>query len=208
MGALNNSLEKSVGDPKKGAANRPSDVETVQGLLNIQSIQGKRNDRLLPISGYVDDDTQRAILDFQELSGQARSGLIAPDDATFRALSAYRAPNGFGISHRGIDRLKRLEGGYHRYLYDSDGAGNTTIGFGHLVHYGKIDNRTSEEPFRRGITEMRAEQILRDGWAVIPAKLCYAAISATPSVYQAGRWSRRKNEIVVGISATRGGRHH
>ena len=119
MGALNNSLEKSVGDPKKGAANRPSDVETVQGLLNIQSIQGKRNDRLLPISGYVDDDTQRAILDFQELSGQARSGLIAPDDATFRALSAYRAPNGFGISHRGIDRLKRLEGGYHRYLVAS-----------------------------------------------------------------------------------------
>ncbi|AXL51339.1 glycoside hydrolase family 24 [Paraburkholderia caffeinilytica] len=54
-------------------------------------------------------------------------------------------------------------------MYDKDGSksGNATIGYGHLVHLGKISGAVSEKPFRNGITEAQAEVLLRQdvAWA-------------------------------------------
>jgi GH24 family phage-related lysozyme (muramidase) len=51
-------------------------------------------------------------------------------------------------------------------MYDADGDpdGNTTIGFGHLIHHEKIGNTEAnkllEEPFKNGITESQAVDFL------------------------------------------------
>ncbi|MCQ8897683.1 lysozyme [Limnobacter humi] len=44
-------------------------------------------------------------------------------------------------------------------LYDSDGAGHCTIGWGHLVHRGFCDGRENESVFRKGISKSRADQL-------------------------------------------------
>jgi lysozyme len=50
--------------------------------------------------------------------------------------------------------------GDSRVLYDHDGAGNTTIGVGHLVHLGKKDPRNpSEKEFKNGLTDSQVAQL-------------------------------------------------
>ena len=50
--------------------------------------------------------------------------------------------------------------GYSRFLYDHDGAGNTTIGVGHFVHAGKKDpHNSSEEKFKNGLTDSQVESL-------------------------------------------------
>ncbi len=46
------------------------------------------------------------------------------------------------------------------YLYDNDGAGNCTIGYGTLVHLGVCNGQDGEEEFLNGITKERAEELL------------------------------------------------
>lgn len=53
---------------------------------------------------------------------------------------------------------------FRAHLYDNDGAGgggNTTIGFGHLVHTGPISGATSEALFLNGITVAQAHELMR-----------------------------------------------
>ena len=51
-------------------------------------------------------------------------------------------------------------------MYDADGdpSGNATIGYGYLIHHGKIGNTEAnkllEEPFKNGITESKAVDLL------------------------------------------------
>lgn len=63
------------------------------------------------------------------------------------------------------DAIKFLEGWekFSANLYDNDGsgAGNATIGYGHLVHLGKISGSANEKPFQKGMTEAEAEKQLR-----------------------------------------------
>ncbi|CAG9265123.1 Lysozyme [Paraburkholderia unamae] len=67
--------------------------------------------------------------------------------------------------------IKFLEGweAFSATMYDKDGsaAGNATVGYGHLVHLGKISGAASEKPFKSGITEAEAEALLRKdiAWA-------------------------------------------
>lgn len=62
------------------------------------------------------------------------------------------------ISKNGEDFLKNYEA-FSPVLYDNDGSKNTTIGYGHLVHKGKIDNRESEKPFKKGLTKEDADKL-------------------------------------------------
>ena len=49
-------------------------------------------------------------------------------------------------------------------MYDLDGNGkNATIGFGHLIHTGAIDDRTEEKEFKDGITVDKAVKYLAEG---------------------------------------------
>ncbi|MBF6558933.1 MAG: glycoside hydrolase family protein [Candidatus Binataceae bacterium] len=161
MPVPNNYITYSVGDPKKGAANRREEVSVVQGLLNVQIIQHNRSDRLLRITGSVDSDTLKAIIEFQRRLGIAQSGLIEPRDGTFRALLKFSGPRHMRASQGMIDQIKRTEK-LVLHMYDNDGAGNTTIGYGHLVHPHEINADKREKEFKNGITEVRADDIFRE----------------------------------------------
>ncbi|QBR01716.1 lysozyme [Paraburkholderia pallida] len=66
------------------------------------------------------------------------------------------------VSQQGIDFVADWEA-FRAHLYDNDGAGgggNTTIGFGHLVHMGPISGAASEAPFHAGVTIAQARQLL------------------------------------------------
>jgi lysozyme len=66
------------------------------------------------------------------------------------------------ISQPGFEFVAGWEA-YRQHLYDNDaagGGGNTTIGFGHLVHLGPISGVASEAPFANGITIAQARQLL------------------------------------------------
>ncbi|MFM0420277.1 lysozyme [Paraburkholderia aromaticivorans] len=66
------------------------------------------------------------------------------------------------ISQAGISFIEAWEA-FRPHLYDNDGGGrggNTTIGFGHLVHMGPISGASSEAPFLSGISLERAHQLM------------------------------------------------
>jgi len=66
------------------------------------------------------------------------------------------------ISEAGIKFLEGWEK-FAPTIYDNDGSGkgNATVGYGHLVHLGKISGAASEKPFEKGLTEPDAEKFLR-----------------------------------------------
>lgn len=68
----------------------------------------------------------------------------------------------WSISENGIEFVAAWEA-FRPHLYDNDGAGgggNTTIGYGHLVHVGPISGSASEAPFAGGITVAQAQELL------------------------------------------------
>jgi lysozyme len=72
------------------------------------------------------------------------------------------------ISDQGVKFLEGWEQ-FSDAMYDNDGsqAGNATVGYGHLVHLGKISGAASEKLFQKGITETQAETLLKSDtrWA-------------------------------------------
>ena len=79
---MNTDIRDSVGDPKEGAANRDTDVRTVQGELNMRLAEDHRSDRWLEVNGRMNSETLGAIDEFRRRHGLARNGLIEPHDAT------------------------------------------------------------------------------------------------------------------------------
>ncbi len=65
------------------------------------------------------------------------------------------------LSQKGEDFIKNWEQ-FKPTMYDNDGGKNTTIGFGHLVHEGKIDNSPSEQRFKKGITREEADALFKE----------------------------------------------
>ena len=66
-------------------------------------------------------------------------------------------------SEKGLDFIRSYEG-FKGDMYD-DATGNATIGYGHLVHYGKMDGKDASETaeFKKGgMTKERAEEIFKE----------------------------------------------
>lgn len=62
-------------------------------------------------------------------------------------------------SQDGVDFIKDYEK-LETNLY-TDATGNATIGYGHLVHFGKVGtNEEKEKEFKKGITKEKAEELL------------------------------------------------
>jgi RHS repeat-associated protein len=86
----------------------------------------------------------------------------ALDNSTFTTsenkYSFYR------INSRGASLIATYEG-LTLEMYDVDGApkGNATIGIGHLIHYGRIDGRASENEFKNGISKQKAFEMFGEG---------------------------------------------
>jgi lysozyme len=151
--------------------NRDEDVKTVQGLLNVQIVKDRRSDGFLGIDGRIGSATLGAIDEFQRRHSLPRNGLIKSGDAVMRALGSFSGPRGMRASQSGIDLIKRYEQ-FRSKLYDNDGtAGNTTVGWGRLVHSGRINGSKSEEKFKDGITKIEAEHLLREDLATAESEV-------------------------------------
>ena len=83
---MNSSIGDSVGDPKQGAKNRPGDVKTVQGYLNIQLIKDGCRDKFLDVTGGYKEELLKAVIKFQHRRRLPESGLIEPRDRTWDAV--------------------------------------------------------------------------------------------------------------------------
>jgi lysozyme len=78
--------------------------------------------------------------------------------------SPSRLAKPWHISEQGVQFIAGWEK-FRAQLYDTDGAGkpgNTTIGYGHLVHMGPISGAPSEAPFKNGITEQQARDLMKN----------------------------------------------
>jgi len=60
------------------------------------------------------------------------------------------------------DKGKKLIQDFEQFrvkLYDTDGAGHCTVGWGHLVHRGLRDGRENEKQFAKGISKSRGDEL-------------------------------------------------
>ena len=60
------------------------------------------------------------------------------------------------------DKGKKLIQDFEQFrakLYDTDGAGHCTVGWGHLVHRGLCDGRENEKQFAKGISKSRGDEL-------------------------------------------------
>lgn len=90
---------------------------------------------------------------------QARQGIREKEQVAGYPRPLQAAPVVMRTSEQGLEVIKQFEG-FRANLYN-DQAGHCTIGYGHLVHRDRCDG-TEPEEFRRGITEARATQLLRE----------------------------------------------
>ncbi len=65
----------------------------------------------------------------------------------------------FSLSNQGVQFLKDYEK-FASSMYN-DAAGHATIGYGHLIHEGKVSGKSSEKPFQQGLSEQNADKLLR-----------------------------------------------
>ena len=72
------------------------------------------------------------------------------------------------LSKEGAAFIARFEG-FRGQLYN-DAAGHATIGYGHLVHHGRIDGSEPAE-FRKGISQERALELLQADAAKAAAEI-------------------------------------
>ena len=60
------------------------------------------------------------------------------------------------------DKGKKLIQDFEQFrakLYDTDGAGHCTVGWGHLVHRGLCDGRENEKQFAKGISKSSGDEL-------------------------------------------------
>lgn len=65
----------------------------------------------------------------------------------------------------GLSPLQDFEK-FEAKLYDTDGGGHCTVGWGHLVHKGTCDGRENEQTFSKGVTKDGANDLLKQDTGV------------------------------------------
>ena len=67
---------------------------------------------------------------------------------------------GMSLGSEGLKLIQDFET-FQSELYDTDGGGHCTIGWGHLVHKGKCDGRENEKIFLGGISRETGDDLLK-----------------------------------------------
>lgn len=67
---------------------------------------------------------------------------------------------GMSLGSEGLKLIQDFET-FESKLYDTDGGGHCTIGWGHLVHKGKCDGKENEKVFLGGIKQADADSLLK-----------------------------------------------
>lgn len=63
------------------------------------------------------------------------------------------------LGSEGLSLIQDFET-FQAKLYDTDGGGHCTVGWGHLVHKGNCDGRENEKAFLSGVSREEADRIL------------------------------------------------
>lgn len=63
------------------------------------------------------------------------------------------------VSNKALQLLHQFAK-FKPYLYDTDGGGYCTVGWGHLVHCGECDGRENEKQFLKGTNEATGDSLL------------------------------------------------
>lgn len=180
-----------------------------------------------PVDGAFGSGTQRAVKAFQASCGLEADGIVGKK--TWAALAAKpvasalthaaqageatssgaasKPPGKLAVSKKGLEHIAEFEG-FRPKLYN-DPAGHATIGFGHLVHKGKIDGSEPAE-FRKGISRERALELLRADAASAEAAVRSAVtVPLVPNqfdalvsfVFNVGAGAFRKSTLLKRINA-------
>jgi lysozyme len=155
--SMKQSISDSVGDPKRGAANRTDDVKKVQGCINIQLVKGHQSGDFLGVTGTMNDQTIAAIRNFQRDQRLPESGIF-PDDDTWHVVSDYDGPGSMSMSQSGADAIKKAEG-FICCVYN-DSNHNATIGYGHLLHHGRVNDNDIDR-WKGGTSQSDANNLFR-----------------------------------------------
>jgi GH24 family phage-related lysozyme (muramidase) len=67
---------------------------------------------------------------------------------------------GMALAPAGLKLIQDFET-FQAKLYDNDGGGHCTIGWGHLVHTAKCDGKENEKIFVKGITQEGGDNLLK-----------------------------------------------
>lgn len=72
---------------------------------------------------------------------------------------------GMSFGSEGLSLLQDFEK-FEAKLYDTDGGGHCTIGWGHLVHKGTCDGQENEKVFLKGVTKDEGDSLLKQDTAL------------------------------------------
>jgi len=102
------------------------------------------------------------IVKVKNSNGQISNGVTLTISA---AVAPMNPGNNLKLSEKGIKFLADHEGCPMKnglVIMYNDPAGHCTIGYGHLIHLGKIDGRESEKLYKNGITKAQALDLFRN----------------------------------------------
>lgn len=152
-----------MAQPTLKAGARGAAVRTLQEKLKALGLYGAA------IDGDFGPGTTAAVQRLQRARGLTADGVVGP--RTWRELDrphggSARPPSttqpaggtSRSLSAEGTTFIAQFEG-FRANLYN-DAAGHATIGFGHLVHRGRVDGSEPAE-FKAGISRERALKLLR-----------------------------------------------
>lgn len=129
----------------------PGPIDGVFGRATAAAVRLLQKDGGLAVDGIVGPRT------WEELEKRSSDG--GPPKGTGDRTSAAEGAGLASLSEAGATFIAQFEG-FRGTLYN-DAAGHATIGFGHLVHKGKINGSEPAE-FKAGISRERALEILKD----------------------------------------------
>jgi lysozyme len=93
-------------------------------------------------------------------------------------------PEALDVSEAGLRFIAAHEG--LRLQMYNDAANHCTIGVGHLIHLGPCDGRASEGPFLQGISQVQAEELLKqDAQAKVEAVRSLVTVALNQAQFDA-----------------------
>jgi RHS repeat-associated protein len=84
------------------------------------------------------------------------------------------------LSSKGLDFIKKREGGFHSHVYDASGKrhlGDWTIGYGHSISNPKRDLATGNDDFGARYYRSVLGRWLSADWSSVPAPVPYANLT-------------------------------
>jgi len=117
------------------------------------------------------DATMDILIKFKVFEATVKDYYVKLAIGKFKSKDLFKASDTTKMSDDGINFMTGWEGKVmnkektKHILYDNDGGGHCTIGYGHLVHTGKCENKESnakEKEYLQGISDAKAKELYKE----------------------------------------------